>query len=91
MEEAVELMLKLREKYQLTGSTLADLYNPLLMPADLQKAHEKINKAVDKCYGQTTFNTELERVKFLFELYKEYTKPMMITENAKPRARKKNT
>ena len=42
-------------------------------------------------YGQTTFNTELERVKFLFELYKEYTKPMMITENAKPRARKKNT
>ena len=76
VEEAVEVMLKVREKYQSQGSTLADLYNPLLMSADLLKAHEAIDRAVDKCYGKTNFKSELERVKFLFELYKEYTHPL---------------
>jgi very-short-patch-repair endonuclease len=76
VEEAVEIMLKVREKYQSQGSTLADLYNPLLMSADLLEAHEAIDRAVDKCYGKTNFKSELERVKFLFELYKEYTHPL---------------
>ncbi len=83
VEEAVELMLEVRGKYQSEGSTLADLYNPLLMPVDLQKAHEKIDKAVDKCYGKITFKNELERVKFLFELYKEYTKPLKLENEEK--------
>src|SRR5690606_7508529 len=29
------------------GSTLADLYDPLTMPLDLLKAHQKLDRAVD--------------------------------------------
>lgn len=55
-------------------SSLADLYDPLTMPPDLMKAHQALDKAVDKCYRAKGFSTETERVAFLFGLYGEYVK-----------------
>lgn len=61
-------ILDIRSKY--SDSTLADLYDPLATPPDLLKAHQDLDKAVEKAYGKM-FKTDEERVEFLFELYQE--------------------
>ncbi|WP_323737221.1 type IIL restriction-modification enzyme MmeI [Methanosphaera sp. ISO3-F5] len=62
-------ILKIRDKYD---DTLANLYDPLIMPPDLKKAHEKLDKLVDKCYQSKAFKNDEERMKLLFKLYSEY-------------------
>lgn len=57
---------------QFPESSLADLYDPLTMPKVLRDAHNKLDKAVDKAYRPKPFNSESERVEFLFELYEKY-------------------
>lgn len=83
VEESVKEMLAVRDKYFAKGSTLADLYDPVAMPKDLTDAHKAIDDAVDNCYRKEKFKTELERLEFLFKLYKEYTAPLNFTENPK--------
>ena len=39
------------------------------MPAPLLKAHQMLDRAVDRCYRKEKFETERERVEFLFGLY----------------------
>jgi hypothetical protein len=51
----------------LNGQTLANLYDTDVMPKPLRKAHESLDKVVDFCYGRRLFDTDLSRVKFLFE------------------------
>ena len=58
---------------QFPNSSLADLYDPLTMPPALVKAHNALDKAVDKCYRSKPFASETERIEFLFELYGAYT------------------
>ncbi len=53
-------------------SSLADLYDPLAMPKELLKAHQKLDKAVETAYGRT-FDNDSERVAYLFELYQKLT------------------
>jgi len=77
VEEAVKEMLAVREKYFSKGSNLADLYDPIAMPKDLTVAHKEIDDAVDSCYRKEKFNTELQRLEYLFGLYKEYTQPLI--------------
>ncbi|WP_424947264.1 class I SAM-dependent DNA methyltransferase [Candidatus Spongiihabitans sp.] len=71
---------------QFPDSTLADLYDPLSMPPTLQKAHQALDKTVDRAYRKTTFNNEAERVSFLFDLYQQYTAPLLPKK--KPKRRK---
>lgn len=52
-------------------TSLADLYDPDFMLPTLRKAHQKLDKAVDKLYQKEGFKTSLERVKHLFELYQD--------------------
>lgn len=73
VETLAQSILDIREVYIVNGSTLADLYNPTLMPHDLLKAHQALDKAVDKCYRDTPFTTEPKRIEYLFELYDSYT------------------
>ncbi len=70
VEEKAEKILKVRENFP--DSSLADLYDPLTMPPTLKKAHQDLDKAVDKCYTKRTFKNDKERIEFLFELYEEY-------------------
>ena len=58
-------------------SSLADLYDPILMPPKLVKAHKELDKAVDLCYGSQPFKSEASRVEYLFKLYEQYTQPPM--------------
>lgn len=53
--------------------SLADLYDPLTMPAELRKAHRALDAAVERAYGKK-FENDAERVAHLFGLYKELTK-----------------
>src|SRR5690606_22585468 len=64
-------ILDVRSEY--TDSTLADLYDSIAMPPDLLKAHQDLDKAVEKAYRKT-FKTDEDRVAFLFEKYKEATR-----------------
>lgn len=50
--------------------SLADLYDPLTMPAELRKAHRALDAAVERAYGRK-FKDDAERVGLLFELYKD--------------------
>jgi hypothetical protein len=71
IEAATQGVLDARAQFP--ESTLADLYDPLTMPPVLLKAHQHLDKAVDAAYGKTNFQTEAQRVAFLFELYQKYT------------------
>ncbi|CAN5818407.1 class I SAM-dependent DNA methyltransferase [soil metagenome] len=53
------------------GQTLAALYDAEVMPVPIRKAHAALDKAVDLCYRPQPFDTELSRVRFLFERYAE--------------------
>jgi len=55
--------------------SLADLYDPNLMPVELTKAHQHLDRAVEKAYGKT-FASEEEQVAFLFERYADLTKDL---------------
>jgi type I restriction-modification system DNA methylase subunit len=81
VEERAQAVLDARLKYP--SSSLADLYDPLTMPPDLVKAHHALDKAVDKCYRSKPFANETERIEYLFELYNEYTAPLLTIEKKK--------
>jgi type II restriction/modification system DNA methylase subunit YeeA len=76
-----EQVLKVRQRYP--KSSLADLYDPLTMPSDLVKAHQDLDKFVDSCYRPQAFDTEMQRIEFLFDLYKQYTQPLFGSEKKK--------
>lgn len=72
VEQAAQGVLDARANH--SGSSLADLYYPLIMPSDLVKAHQALDKTVDVAYGRRIFATSAERMEFLFELYEKYLK-----------------
>jgi hypothetical protein len=72
-------------------STLADLYNPLTMPANLVKAHNELDKAVDAAYNYKSAKDDAARVAFLFEKYQELVAPLVAVEKVKkPKKLKRN-
>ena len=73
VEECAQSVLNAPQSHLDNGATLADLYDPLYMPAPLLKAHQNLDRAVDRCYRKEKFETERERVEFLFGLYDEMT------------------
>lgn len=56
------------------GESLADLYNPLAMPSDLQKAHRDNDKAVLKAYGLNPNANKNEIVTKLLKMYAKLAK-----------------
>ena len=55
-------------------SSLADLYDPTLMPKELLQAHRQNDRAVMTAYGFSTKMTESECVAELFNRYVEMTR-----------------
>ena len=87
IEAASQRVLDARLNYP--NSSLADLYDPLTMPPDLVKAHNVLDRAVDRCYRGAAFTNELERLEYLFMLYNQYTKPLIVNKKTKKKAQKK--
>ena len=55
---------------------LADLYDPLTMPANLTIAHADLDRCVDACYRAKSFESDRERVEFLFALDEKLLTPL---------------
>jgi hypothetical protein len=105
VEQAAQEVLDARARYQnsefpptgtmsensefSTAVSLADLYDPSAMPKVLVDAHRALDKAVDQCYRRESFKSELERLEFLFSLYRQYTEPMSAAMESKPKRKKK--
>lgn len=81
VEAAAQGVLDARANHK--GASLADLYDPLTMPPDLVKAHQTLDKAVDKCYRPQPFANDAKRVEYLFELYEKYTAGLLAGERGK--------
>ena len=58
------------------GATLADLYDPDLIPPNLRRAHQALDRAVDRLYRRSGFASERERVEHLFRLYESMRAPL---------------
>ena len=71
------------------GATLADLYDPDLMPPNLRRAHQALDRAVDRLYRRKRFTSERERVEYLFALYERMQAPLAAEAAVKPRARRR--
>lgn len=50
-------------------ATIADLYDPDTMPADLREAHERNDEVLERIYIGRRFRNDTERLEKLFELY----------------------
>ena len=70
------------------GATLADLYDPDLMPPNLRKAHHALDRAVDRLYRRQRFGAERERVEHLFMRYEKMRAPLEAVMQAKPKRRR---
>lgn len=69
-------------------STLSDLYDPNTMPADLRKAHKKLDDAVDGLYKRGGFGSDRERVEHLFALYEALIAPLAAMAEKKAKKRR---
>jgi hypothetical protein len=54
-------------------ATIADLYDPDNMPADLREAHERNDEVLERIYIGRRFRNDTERLEKLFELYTKMT------------------
>ena len=70
------------------GATLADLYDPDFMPADLRRAHHANDHAVDRLYRRAAFASESDRVAHLLGMYEQQMAGMLAAQ--KPRKLRKS-
>jgi len=54
-------------------ATIADLYDPEAMPADLREAHERNDEVLERIYIGRRFRNDTERLERLFDLYTKMT------------------
>jgi len=68
---------------------MAWLYNPETMPAGLKQAHHELDLAIERIYRLTPFNSDEERLEYLFKLYDEMTKKETLFAKEKSKTKKK--
>ena len=74
-EEITELVFAIldeREKH--SQKTLAQLYDPNKIPEGLKKAHHNLDIFIEQCYRPKPFQTDEERLEYLFKMYEEMAK-----------------
>jgi hypothetical protein len=54
-------------------ATIADLYDPETMPANLREAHDRNDEVLERIYIGRRFRNDTERLEKLFELYTKMT------------------
>ena len=67
--QCVLRILEEREKHP--EKTLAQLYDPEKMPDGLREAHRLNDLAVERCYRSKPFESDEERLEYLFKLYEK--------------------
>jgi hypothetical protein len=76
VSQLVDKVLEVREKF--SESSLGDLYDPLLMPIDLVKAQENLDKYILQIYGLKQNAPDEEILAELFRRYQELTDDKLI-------------
>jgi len=71
LTEAALRVLDVREYH--SEKTLAELYDPDLMPDDLRLAHQELDELVDAVYRKRGFDNDEERLSYLFGMYEQMT------------------
>ncbi len=61
------------------------------MPANLRKAHDANDKAVDQLYRKEPFKSDRERVEFLLARYEQITAPALALAAQKPKSKRRKT
>lgn len=80
-------VLEEREKH--SGKTLAQLYDPDKMPKGLKEAHHQLDLAIERCYRLKPFESDTERLEYLFKEYeKMINKNTLLEKPKKPRKQK---
>ena len=74
IESAAQAVLDARAQFP--EATLADLYDPLTMPAELVQAHAQLDRAVDAAYGYKGSKDDAARVAYLFARYSQLVAPL---------------
>lgn len=87
VERAAQEVLEARQKYP--TSTLAQIYDPNLMPADLRKAHNALDRAVEGLYGLKAGSTEAQRLALLLTKYQELVPTLDSQMPTNQRAKRK--
>jgi hypothetical protein len=65
-------------------ATIADLYEPDSMPADLRAAHERNDEVLERIYIGRRFRNDTERLEKLFDLYTKMKAGRDTTKMKKP-------
>jgi len=86
LEPLAQAVLDARAEHP--DATLADLYDPDLMPPHLRRAHQALDRAVDKLYRRAKFSSERERIEHLFILYEKMYSPLESERKNKLKRRK---
>jgi hypothetical protein len=55
------------------GKTLAELYDPEMMPSGLRESHRTLDETFEKIYVGRPFKNDVERLEHLFDLYVNMT------------------
>lgn len=63
----------LDERQRHSEKTLAELYHKDKMPVGLREAHHNLDIAVEQCYRLKPFESDEERLEYLFALYEQMT------------------
>jgi hypothetical protein len=71
LTDAAFRVLDVREYH--SEKTLANLYDPDLMPDDLRLAHQELDDLVDVIYRKRAFEADEERLSYLFGMYEQMT------------------
>lgn len=71
LTEHVYRIIEERERH--SEKTLAELYDPDKMPDGLREAHHQNDLAVERCYRSKPFDSDAERLEYLFKLYEKMT------------------
>jgi hypothetical protein len=71
LTRCAENILLAREVH--SPATIADLYNPHNMPANLRRAHEQNDEVLERIYIGRRFRNDTERLEKLFDLYVKMT------------------
>tara|TARA_Y100000114_G_scaffold156111_1_gene182155 strand:- start:45821 stop:48487 length:2667 start_codon:yes stop_codon:yes gene_type:complete len=69
LTQSVFRILEERERH--SDKTLAQLYDPDKMPEGLREAHRLNDLAVERCYRSRPFESDEERLEYLFKLYEK--------------------
>ena len=73
---------------------MAELYDPEKMPDGLRAAHYQNDLAIERCYRSKPFESDEERLEYLFKLYEqmiddEKTKGTLFEVEKKAKGKKK--